>query len=426
MSDQEEQHINTEYIGNPPSWLVRQGTVVIAIVFILFVILSIMISYNDVIRSEVTITTVIPPSYLAANRNGIIEEVHTESGQMVQKDEILAVLRNTANTLETIKVITMVKQSYDSITSLKSLSKVFPPEYNLGEMQQKYNEFIIAYQRYINFNYFEREAKRGQGLKEQSESQNYALNNQKRKLSLARRRASLSNEMFEKQKKLFEKGVISRSELDEFEGKWLESQQNVQNSYQQFSLLTIESSKIQSASVDSDLNKLELENNYTSELWASRQGLISAINRWKEEYLFISPIKGKVSIFDVWEKYQNVEQGDFVFSVTPFDGGKLLGKLKVPLGNSGKIKQNQKVIIKLENYPYTEWGTIQGTITHISDVPKKGVDSYYSVYVELEDLVTSYEKKIEFKQEMSGSAEIILAESSLLSRIFNQFRSMWE
>lgn len=426
MSDNNETHINTEYIGKPPSWLVRQGTVVITIVFILFLFLSMMVSYNDVIHSQITITTTIPPSYITANRNGIVEEVNTKSGELVQKDEILAVLRNTASTKETIQVLSKIEESYDSITSLKSLSNEYPPEYNLGDMQQEYNEFIIAYQRYINFNSLKREAKKGEGLKEQAVNQNFALNNQKRKLVLARRRAKLSNVQYDKQKLLYEKGVISRSELDIFEGSWLEAQQNVQNSYQQLSLYTIESNKLESAFVDSDLNTVELENNYTSELWASRQGLISAINGWKNDYLFISPIRGNVSIFDVWQKYQNVEQGDFVFSVVPLDGGKLLGKLKVPLGNSGKIKQGQTVIIKLENYPYTEWGTIQGKITHISDVPKKGIDAYYSIYVELENLRTSFDKEIEFKQEMSGSAEIILAESSLLSRIFNQFRSIWE
>ena len=41
-------------------------------------------------------------------------------------------------------------------------------------------------------------------------------------------------------------------------------------------------------------------------------------------------------------------------------------------------------------------------------------------------LVTSYKKKIQFQQEMRGSADIITEDLRLLERVFYQFRSMYQ
>jgi hypothetical protein len=79
----------------------------------------------------------------------------------------------------------------------------------------------------------------------------------------------------------------------------------------------------------------------------------------------------------------------------------------------------------LENYPYREWGSLKGEVKTISEVPRTGENEGYVVYVKIKDLVTSYGRTLEFKQEMIGSAEIILEEVTLLQRIFYQFRNLW-
>ena len=94
--------------------------------------------------------------------------------------------------------------------------------------------------------------------------------------------------------------------------------------------------------------------------------------------------------------------------------------------NSGKVKKGQKVIIKLENYPSEEWGSLEGSIESISEVPKQGEENQYTVYIGVSSLSTSYGKQVEFKQEMQGTAEIILEELSILQRIFYQVRKAFE
>ena len=89
---------------------------------------------------------------------------------------------------------------------------------------------------------------------------------------------------------------------------------------------------------------------------------------------------------------------------------------------AGKVKIGHKVIIRFDNYPYMEYGTVSGHISSISLVPN---NEYYSAEVKLDSsqLVTSYDLTLNFQQNMPGIAEIITNQRSLLNRISDPFRS---
>ncbi len=97
--------------------------------------------------------------------------------------------------------------------------------------------------------------------------------------------------------------------------------------------------------------------------------------------------------------------------------------MKAAALNSGKIKISQKVNIKLQNYPETEFGMLTGRVATISLTPDK--EDLYLVDVSLPaKLITSYHKEIEFQQEKRGTAEIITEDLRLLERFFYQFKSL--
>jgi hypothetical protein len=64
-----------------------------------------------------------------------------------------------------------------------------------------------------------------------------------------------------------------------------------------------------------------------------------------------------------------------------------------------------------------------GAIDNISLIPDQ--EGFYRVDVNLpETLITSYNEEIEFKQEMTGTAEIITEDLRLLERFFYQFKEL--
>ena len=81
--------------------------------------------------------------------------------------------------------------------------------------------------------------------------------------------------------------------------------------------------------------------------------------------------------------------------------------------------------IKLENYSETEFGMLKGKVSHISLTPD--IEGSYYIDVSLpQRLITSYKKEIVFKQEMSGTAEIITEDLRLIERFFYQFKSLMD
>ena len=153
--------------------------------------------------------------------------------------------------------------------------------------------------------------------------------------------------------------------------------------------------------------------------------LKKSIRDWEYQYVLRSNIHGRVSFYDYWNVNQTVTRGDLVFTVIPINNSCFIAKLKTPAQNSGKIKTGQPVNLKLTNYPDTEFGTLRGTVKNISLVPNK--EGLYPIDVTLPNkLITSYNKEIEFKQEMRGVVEIITEDLSLIERLFYQFRELME
>jgi HlyD family secretion protein len=90
------------------------------------------------------------------------------------------------------------------------------------------------------------------------------------------------------------------------------------------------------------------------------------------------------------------------------------------MGGAGKVKEGQQVVIKLDTYPYLEFGLLRGNVRTIASAPD---ESMYMVQVTLQDsLRTSYGRTIDFHQEMQGQAEIITENMTLMNRILNPLR----
>ncbi|MEX0315616.1 MAG: HlyD family efflux transporter periplasmic adaptor subunit [Allomuricauda sp.] len=139
--------------------------------------------------------------------------------------------------------------------------------------------------------------------------------------------------------------------------------------------------------------------------------------------LIKSPISGKITVLDTWYNEQNIAGEKTVFTIVPHDLGEIVGRILLPIKDSEKVKKGQKVVIKIEKYPFEEWGGLQGSIEDISEVPNQGTESFYSLYIKVNGLTTSLDKQLDFVQEMQGQAEIVTEELSVLERMFYQLKS---
>ncbi len=128
-----------------------------------------------------------------------------------------------------------------------------------------------------------------------------------------------------------------------------------------------------------------------------------------------------------WSISQFISTGSVVFTVIPEKEHKIIGRAIVPVTGAGKIKSGQKVNIKLDNYPYIEFGIIESEISKISMVPVSAEkESYCNVEINLANkLITNYKKEIPFNQKVQETAEIITKDRRLIERLIEPLVSIF-
>ena len=97
------------FLGNPPSWLLRNGIIMVALFFGLLLALSYLIKYPDTVACRVVLTTENPPIRLMAQATGRISELLVKENESVEAGQILAVFENTADWHDVLWLETMLQ-----------------------------------------------------------------------------------------------------------------------------------------------------------------------------------------------------------------------------------------------------------------------------------------------------------------------------
>lgn len=90
---------------------------------------------------------------------------------------------------------------------------------------------------------------------------------------------------------------------------------------------------------------------------------------------------------------------------------------------AGKLRIGQKAIIKLDNFPFAEFGIIEGTVKHISSIPKL---NQYAVEIGFSNkLITNTGTAITAKNDIQGTVDIVTEDLRLIERVFYQIRKVF-
>lgn len=426
MSDHKEIELRSEdvqeILTRVPHWMIRWGNVVILSIILILFSVSWMIKFPDLISTQITITTAIPPEKLVAKTSGKIQAILVTDRTNVNKNTPLAVIENSAN----YKDVILLKSIIDTIDINKSK---FPFEKlvsaQLGEIESSYAIFqkeSIANE--LN--------KKLQPYKVEGVAQSYEAIQLKERLSLLESQKSINQSELELQKKdleryegLYKKEIVAAQEIEKQRLVYLQSQKNYKNVLNTISTLKSSLNELNRTNKTTQINESKENINLESNVVQAFYQLKKVIKDWELNYVLRSSINGKVSFLQIWAVNQNIEVGSTVFAIIPNEKSNFIGKIKAPALNSGKIKMGQDVTIRLANYPDTEFGIIKGKVIAISLTPDKENNLLIDVSLPI-GLKTSYKKQIAFQQEMTGNADIITEDLRLIERLLYQFRGVFK
>lgn len=411
-----------DVLSAPPKAIFKWGNTILSVFILLLLFLSWFIKYPDIIRAEVTITTQFPPEKLVAKSSGRISKLFIENQKEIKENTPIAIIENAAN----YETVFLLKAITDTLKQKETF--YFPIEKydfsELGTIETAFTNFknnYINYRQYLDYKPHQIE----------KNSQSIESNQQYNRISIIQQQISIATKELQLKKKelgrfeiLFKKGIISAQEWESKQFDYLQQEKNQQ------------ALKTQLSQLKSSLNDLSrnMQNTNVNELKDNvvlLQNTIQAFNQLKKEiadwdlnFVLRSSINGKVSYFQVWSENQVVSIGEELFSVIPKSSSNCIAKLRVAALNSGKIKSNQDVVIRLANYPDREFGILKGKLSTISLIPTK--EGILLLDAKLPNgLQTSYKKQINFQQEMTGTADIVTEDLRLLERLLYQFRDVF-
>ena len=127
-------------LGKSPNWIMRTGIGVICASVLILLVGSAFFYYPETISCSINITTNLPPSHLINKGGGLIEKMYVEKDDIVKRNQILAVIKNSAN----VDDVLWLKLVMDSISTeqYKKVIDIFEKKKNL-ELGDLTNSFSV-------------------------------------------------------------------------------------------------------------------------------------------------------------------------------------------------------------------------------------------------------------------------------------------
>lgn len=405
-----------EIINRPPSWITRWGTL-LCLGFVFLVIAGCWgISYPDVVSVPIVITASDPPRRIVSRTEGKLRKLLVKDGEQASAGQMLGFCESTTDPYNVIRLELYLKKVLGFLADNDWRSMYLESERgggNLGEIQRDFQLFsdkLDQLEAYLpGGSYASKLTLLSNDMRDLKELE-VNITEQKRLYELD---VELSEREFLIHEKLFLNKVISVMEFEREKSKLVAKK---------IPLNSVESQIIQNRLTQIGKQKeiIELENLVKEQKNSFRQTLQtlnSSVESWKQRYILTSPVEGMVSFSAPWFEQQHIVVGQEIFKIEP----KILdvkGIVKIGQLNSGKILKGQKVRIKLDGYPFAEFGILDGVLVNVSLTP--GSDSLYWGYVSLpRKLETRYGRVLAYRNDMKGTAEIITKDRNVISRLLD-------
>jgi multidrug efflux pump subunit AcrA (membrane-fusion protein) len=406
-----------EVISQKPSWVVRNGIVLfLAIIAVLFAA-TFFIKYPDVVNTNATFVSVNAPKEVKVKQEGKLVKLLVTEGKQVEQGEVLGFVESNASHAEVMdlaKKLSLLQQDENYFTKAPLLFSY----HSLGELQQFYQTFIQAantYKQYLPSGYYY--SKQAMLFKDVSflQQQSGTLLEQKQ---LQQQDLELTRKNFEANKSLSADKVIADVEFRNEKSKLIAK--------------TLTIPQITSAIIANQSSKHEKEKEIaalSNDIAQQKAIFNEALNTfaaqvadWESRYLLKAPVKGRVSFADFVQENSQLKTEENICYVTP-ENISYYAAIFIPQNNFGKVKVGERVQLKLNAFPYREFGFVNAKLDFISSIP---TDSGFSAKAILPNgLTTNYKKKLTYTEGLTAQAEIITNDVKLSDRLLQELKAIF-
>ena len=390
---------------------------IVSILMSMLIGLSFLIRYPDTVDGEVSITGANAPLRLVSRSNGRLHLLK-EPNQTISQNATIAYIESGA--------------SYNDVQLLKAYlersPKTLPSNLKLGELGGSYNSYLIAVEHWERLMKSDRYKTMRKSIEAQIESNKDVVQQLSNSLGFKEKVLYNLQKAMERDSILASKKVISKSELEQTQNSLLtqgEAEASLRNS-QLMKQAEIKTSQIEIARSHIEEDE-QLEAAYI-DMMAKRNLLQTELRLWEEKYVIKAPTNGELDYLGFWRENLMVKEGVELFTILP-QHGEIMGEAYIPAIGAGKVKVGQLVNVKLNDYPYDEFGLLCGKVVSISPLMNKVqmnnavVETYLVRIAFPQGATTNFDHKLSLNFESKGTAEIVTKPKRLIERLFDNLKA---
>lgn len=407
--------------GEIPSWVVRAGAGIFSGIFGLILLGTWVIKYPEVLKGNAIVTTKIPPIRVVTHASGRMIRLLAKDEMWVRKGQVLAETENTTR-LENIPTMQRLIGEAKGFLRNPQRQITFPnSDFVWGDLQEDFN---LLRQSYLDLKRLQSDSH----LNEQIERMQQQAQELRRMAGMNTKQQVINEEeflnaeeQFRSDEKLYREGVYSKMEYLKTKNKYLEKQREREDFHKQVLSNGLKINEIERASEEFKYIHLEKKRQCFDNIERSVSNIENSLRNWRQNYLITAPADGKLVFLKNLAENQHLSASDTLFAVMPKQA-QFIATVDIPVRGMGKAKVGQRVIIKLDDYPYQEFGMLEGVVENMA--PSLSV-RYYRVMVKLPNgLNSTYHQRFQCKSELAGSAEIVTADLRLIERAFYGIRKL--
>ncbi len=414
-------HIRSEEIQDlmvkKPAWLVRWGITSIFLIIILLLFFTWLMRYPDIVYGNITLTVNKPPVKVVNRASGRIERLYLSDNQSVKTGDLIAEIESPING-EVVIYLDSYLEELDSSLYHDEIRLPLPDtgDRRYGELQDRINEMRSDLTVYNLKRKYDLDLVAIKKLKDRIAYHKEMIAISEDLLKISEEELNNARYKIETDRQLYEDSVLSKYAYIQSETAY-HDQQKI---YDELQLKIIDYKlTLNSLELQLESKRFARDQSFTTDLekiLAHREYIQNFINTWKQNFALVAPVDGILTYLSPIYQDQYIAQGESYFAIVQ-DDNELIGWVDVPSTGYGKIEIGQKVNVRLDNYPFHEYGMLEGEVIKLGQIPEK---RFYRVAVAFPSgLKTSYNYQLDFTPEMLGSAEIVRADKRLIERIFD-------
>lgn len=410
-----------DFLSTPPSWLLRSGMGLMCIITLIALAMSWFIRYPDRIQAIALLRTQQAPVELVCTNGGRLESILIPNQQWVKAGQTLGLIHSAAQLSDLQWVEQVTAKPVQTTIALPTRTL------QLGEVQASLASWLQirkALQEFV-----------GQTITQEQIAalQQEAQHNTELAQALDQRSALYAEEIelvqrdYHRASSLNTEKVISDQELEDKKAAWLQVRRSAHSMKEEAIQNRIRAEQLHTEQLRIRAERqIELEER-TRNYQHATQELQAALAQWKHQYLITAPISGTL----VWQiglgHGQFLDAGKALGTIIPANSHGVVAICTTPTTGSGRMSRGNRVQIELDAFPADEFGYLNGRVSYISRLPAADQEGkfFYQVEVKLPDtLRSSYGKIIPFRQNLSGTAQIVTKKRRILERLLGKLMQL--